>query len=67
MSNGQEEYLSFEEFRTRVGFSAQKVRAALMALRLTPQTLPGDMRRLVYLASWVSQVQKYLRDIGAGR
>ncbi len=65
--DSHEEFLGFEEFRSRVGYSSQKVRAALMGLRLSPQTRPGDMRRLFYLGSWIPQVQDFLAESGANR
>jgi len=55
-----EAYLSFDDFRRAVGESEQRVRAALMALRLKGKPLPGDRRRRDYDPAWVEQVQAYL-------
>jgi hypothetical protein len=67
MNDPQDELLSFEEFRARTGYSAQKVRSALMALQLSPVTRPGDMRRLFYVGGWVRPIQDFLAASGTRR
>lgn len=57
------EYLSFEEFRQRVGESEYQVRTALRVLKLVPQPTPGDMRRLVYPSDWVQKVKDYIASL----
>jgi hypothetical protein len=53
--------LTFEEFRQAVGsYGEQKIRAALVALNLTPYTKVGDMRRTYYNSDWIVQVRNFL-------
>jgi hypothetical protein len=54
------EYLSFDDFRRKVGESEQRVRAALMALGLKGKSLPGDRRRRDYDPEWIEQVKEYI-------
>jgi hypothetical protein len=56
------DYLPFEAFRARVGASSQRVRAALLALRLTPVRLLGDARRTGYDPAWVDAVTAWLKQ-----
>jgi len=67
MSDATKEHLSFQELRDAIGpeFGENKIRAALMALNLTPYTRSGDMRRLYYSHDWVQKIINYLRAHGA--
>ncbi len=62
MTAQDQEVLSFDTFRERVGYPEHRVRAALLALRLQPVPMdPTDMRRKGYPAAWVPTVQEWLR------
>jgi hypothetical protein len=60
------DWISFVEFRERVGRTDYKVRQALAALQLRPQVSPTDQRKLVYDPDWIEKVRIWI-DTGGIR
>jgi hypothetical protein len=62
MANNDEELLSFEEFRQRVGAAEYTVRRALRELGIRPIPLLRDMRQTGYKLEWVAQVRQWIDE-----
>lgn len=60
MATSDEDLLSFEEFRQRVGAAEYTVRRALRELGLRPIPLLHDMRQTGYKLEWVAQVRQWI-------
>jgi hypothetical protein len=62
MPDADQELLTFEEFREKIGAAEHAVRRAIREMKLRPIPLLKDMRRTGYKQEWVEEVKQWLLE-----